>query len=87
MDAHRDVVCAAAYDELDVDAVGIDRVVVAGLRRAALPASSSDVDEGDGVRVAHRDVERLVGDAVDADLRGVEHLGEPMSTVMSSPAA
>src|SRR5690349_9741871 len=28
VDPHRDVVLAAAYDELDVDAVGIERVVV-----------------------------------------------------------
>ena len=45
MDAHRDVVCAAAYDELDVDAVGIDRVVVARLLEQ-LAGLVERVDEG-----------------------------------------
>src|SRR6478752_6965953 len=74
VDAHRDVTLAAAHHELDVDTLGVDRVVV--LRRLDERARLGQVvDVGHGVRVAHRDVERRPRPPHHRHLGLAQHLG------------
>ena len=86
MHAHRDVPLAAAYDELDVDAVGVDRRVVARRRRAAArrrrasrrtrPRAGCPCRRGGPARCGRRPT-TLVSPST---------FGVPMSTVIRSPS-
>ena len=71
--AHRDVPLAAAYDELDVDAVGVDRRVVVGASSSG-PASSSESTKATacGLPMSTWRAAQVV--AADADRGLAEHL-------------